>query len=60
MTIKFPTFFVTFVSVESNYLCLLKFLYDLNSKKNEFNIPFDKLESKHVTNFIQCDPITCA
>jgi len=31
-----------------------------NSKKLKSNIPFDKLKPKHVTNIIQCDPITCA
>jgi hypothetical protein len=47
-----PTFFVTFNSVESKWLLLLKCLYDLNSKKIGLNIPFDKLEPKHVANFI--------
>jgi hypothetical protein len=28
-----PTFFVTFTSVESKWIPLLKCLYDLNSKK---------------------------
>jgi hypothetical protein len=55
-----PTFFVTFTSVESKWLPLLKCLYDLNSKKIRFNIPFGKLEPKHVTDLIQCDLITCA
>ncbi len=55
-----PTFFVTFTSVESKWVLLLKCLYDLNSKKLRFNIPFDKLEPKHVIDLIHCDPITCA
>jgi hypothetical protein len=55
-----PTFFVTFISVESNWLILLKKLYDLNNKNLGLNIPFDKLETKHVVDFIQCDPITCS
>jgi hypothetical protein len=55
-----PTFFVTFISVESKLLNLLKCLYDLNSRKLRFNIPFDKLEPKHVIDLIQCDLITCA
>ncbi len=55
-----PTFFVTFTNAESKWLPLLKCLYDLNSKKLGLNIPFDKLEPKHVANLIQCDPITCA
>jgi hypothetical protein len=29
-------------------------------KKSGLHIPFDKSKSKHVTNLIQCDPITCA
>jgi hypothetical protein len=54
-----PTFFVTFfTSVESKWLLLLKCLYDLNSKKLGFNIPFDKLEPKHVVDLIRC--VTCA
>jgi len=57
--IKPPNIFVTFTSVESKQLPLLKFLYDLNSKKLIFNIPFDTLEPKHVTDLIWCDPITC-
>ncbi len=59
-TIRSPTFFVTFISVESNWLLLLKCLYDLNSKNLGLNIPFDKLEPKQVANLIRCDPITCA
>ncbi len=55
-----PTFFVTFIIVKSKWLPLFKCLYDLNSKKLGFNIPFDKLEPKHVANLIWCDPITCA
>jgi hypothetical protein len=55
-----PTFFVTFTNVESTCLPLLKCLYDLNNKKIGLNIPFDKLEPKHVVDFIQCHPITCA
>jgi hypothetical protein len=55
-----PTFFVTFTSVESKWISLLKCLYDLNSKKLGLNIPFDKLKPKHVADFISCDPITCA
>jgi hypothetical protein len=31
---------------------LLKCLYDLNSKKLGLNIPFDKLEPKHVADLI--------
>ncbi len=54
------TFFVTFTNVESKWVLLIKWSYDLNSKKNKINIPFDKLEPKHVTNLIQCDSITCA
>jgi hypothetical protein len=47
-----PTFFVTFTSVESKWLPLLKCLYDLNSKKLGLIIPFDKLEPKHLIDFI--------
>jgi hypothetical protein len=54
------TFFVTFTSVESRWLPLFKFLYDLNSKNLGLNIPFNKLEPKHVVDFIWCDPSTCA
>jgi len=54
------TFFVTFTGVESKWLPLLKCLYDLNSKKIRFNIPFVKLELEHVVDLIRCDPITCA
>ncbi len=35
-------------------------MYDLNNYKLGLNIPFDKLEPKHVVDFIQCDPIICA
>ncbi len=55
-----PTFFVTFMNVKSKWIPLLKCLYDLNNKKLGFNIPFDKLEPKHVANIIWSDPITCA
>jgi hypothetical protein len=55
-----PTFFVTFTSVKSKWLPLLKCLYDLNSKKLGLNIPFDQLKPKHVVDFIRYDPITCA
>jgi hypothetical protein len=41
-----------FTSVESKWLLLLKCLYDLNSKKVGFNIPFDKLEPKHAVDLI--------
>jgi hypothetical protein len=47
-----PTFFVTFTSVESKWLPLLKCLNDLNSKKLRLNIPFVKLEFKHVVDLI--------
>jgi hypothetical protein len=47
-----PTFFVTFMNVKSKWIPLLKCLYDLNNKKLGFNIPFDKLEPKHVANII--------
>ncbi len=47
-----PTFFITFTSAESRWLPLLRCLYDLNSKKLGCNIPFDKLEPKHVANVI--------
>jgi hypothetical protein len=55
-----PTFFVTFTNVESKWLSLLKCLYNLNNYKLGLNIPFDKLEPKHVVDLIQCDPIICA
>jgi len=55
-----PIFFVTFISVESKWFPILKCFYDLNSKKLGFNISFDKLEPKHVTNLVQCDSIACA
>jgi len=55
-----PTFSITFTSVESKWHPLLKYLYDLNSKKFGLKISFDKLEPKHLANLIQCDPITCA
>jgi len=55
-----PTFFVTFINVKSKRILLLKCSYDLNSKKLGFNIPFDKLEPKHVADLIWCDPTTCA
>ncbi len=54
-----PTFFVTFINVKSKWLLLLKCSYDLNSNKIGFNIPFDKLDTKHVADLILCDPITC-
>jgi hypothetical protein len=41
-------------------MSLLKCLYDLNNYKLGLNIPFDKLEPKHVVHLIQCDPIICA
>ncbi len=44
--------FVTFTSAKSTWPLLLKCLYELNSKKLGFNIPFDKLEPKHVVNLI--------
>jgi len=50
-----PTFFVTFTSVESKWLPLLKCLYDLNSKKLGLSIPYDKLKPKDVVDLIQCD-----
>jgi hypothetical protein len=52
-----PTFFVTFVNVESKWIRLLKYLYDLNSKKLGLNIPFDKLKPKHVVDFIHVHSI---
>jgi hypothetical protein len=54
-----PTFFVTFISVENKWLPLLQFLYGFNSKKLGFNMSFDKLETKHIANLIQFDPIIC-
>ncbi len=47
-----PTFFVTFISVESKWPSLLQCLNDFNSKKLGFNMPFDKLETKHIANLI--------
>jgi len=47
-----PIVFVTFTSVESKWVLLIKCLYDLNSKKLRFNTPFDKLKPKHVTDLI--------
>jgi hypothetical protein len=55
-----PTFVVMFTSVKSKWFPLLKFLYDLNSKKLGLHTPFNKLKPKHVVDLIQCDPITCA
>jgi hypothetical protein len=54
------TFFVTFISAKSKWLPLLQCWYDFNSKKLGFNVPFDKLEIKHIANLIQSNPITCA
>jgi hypothetical protein len=53
------TFFVTFISVESKWLPLLLCLYDFNSKKLGFDMPFDKLETKHIANIVRSNPITC-
>jgi hypothetical protein len=36
---------------------ILQCLYGLNKKKKGFDIPFEKLESKHVVNLKQCDLI---
>jgi len=38
----------------------IKKICELNSKKLRLKVPFDKLEPKHLANFIQCDHITCA
>jgi hypothetical protein len=35
-------------------------LYDFNSKKLGFKVPFDKSETKHIVDLIWFDPITCA
>jgi hypothetical protein len=35
-----------------------KFVY-FNSKKLGFDMPFDKLKTKHIANLIQSNPITC-
>ncbi len=35
-------------------------MYNLNSKKLGFDIPFEKLEAKQIPNLILSDPITCA
>jgi hypothetical protein len=35
-------------------------LYDFDNRKLGFNVPFDKLETKHIANLIQSNPITCA
>ncbi len=55
-----PTFFVTFISVESKWPLSLQCLYEFNSKKLGFDMLFDKLEMKHITNLIQSNFITCA
>jgi hypothetical protein len=49
-----------FTNAKSKWLPLLQCLYNLNSKKLGFDIPFDKLEAKHIPNLILSDPITCA
>jgi hypothetical protein len=54
-----PTFFVTFNSAKNEWLPLLQCLYDFNSKKLGFNMPFDKLEMKHIVDLIQSNHITC-
>ncbi len=54
------TFFITFTSVESKWLPLLKCLYDLNSKIIKLNIPFVNLELEHVVDITRCDLATCA
>jgi hypothetical protein len=54
------TFFVTFTSAKSKWFPLLQCLYDFNSKKLRFDMPFDKLETKHIANLIQFNPITSA
>jgi hypothetical protein len=46
------TFFVTFTSAENKWLPLLQHLYDFNSEKLGFDVPFDKLETKHIANLI--------
>jgi len=53
------TFFVTFSSAKNKWPPLLQCLYDFNSKKLGFNMPFDKLEIKHIVNLIQSNYITC-
>ncbi len=55
-----PLFFVTFISVESKWPLSLQCLYEFNSKKLGFDMLFDKLEMKHITNLIQSNFITCA
>lgn len=48
------TFFITFMSVETKWFLSL---YDLNHKRKIANIPFDRLEPKHI---IQCELVTCS
>jgi hypothetical protein len=46
------TFFVMFISAKSKWLPLLQCLYNFSSKKLGFNVPFDKLEIKHIVDLI--------
>jgi hypothetical protein len=48
MSIKPPTFFITFISAKSKWFFLLQSLHDFNNKKLRFDVPFDKLEIKHI------------
>jgi hypothetical protein len=50
------TFFITFTSVETKWFLLFHSLYDLNQKIKIADIPFDRLEPKHI---IQCELVTC-
>jgi len=55
-----PTFFVTFISVESKWTTLMSTLHTLNKNHMENLKKFNELESKHFIDLVNSNSITCA
>jgi hypothetical protein len=54
-----PTFFVAFTNAKSKWTTLMSTLHTLNKNHMEILKLFDELESKHFTNLVIFDPVTC-
>jgi hypothetical protein len=54
-----PTFFVTFINVQSKWTTLMSTLHTLNKNHMEISKKIDEFEFKHFANLVKSDPITC-
>ncbi len=55
-----PTFFVTFISVESKWTTLMSTLHMLNKNLMKILKKINELESKHFIDLVNSNSITCA